>query len=95
MPRKQVFLNAEWSEQWKASYAKLSSDRQAACDETAIVLIKQTSSSGLRIKPIQPESITWKLESTVEIGSSFGWRRGRSSSSISFSTMTFHVMASV
>ena len=66
MPRKQVFLNAEWSEKWKASYAKLSSDRQAACDETAIALIKQTSSPGLRIKPIQPEK--YYLEARINSG---------------------------
>jgi mRNA-degrading endonuclease RelE of RelBE toxin-antitoxin system len=55
MPRKQTFLTAVWSEQWKASYLELSSDRQAACDEAAISLIKQASSPGLRIKPIHPE----------------------------------------
>ena len=55
MARKQTFLTAEWSEPWKASYLKLSADRQAACDEAAIALIKQTSSPGLHIKPIHPD----------------------------------------
>ena len=55
MARKQTFLAAVWSESWQESYAKLSAERQAACDEAAIALIKQTQSSGLRIKPIQPE----------------------------------------
>ncbi|HKI05094.1 MAG TPA: hypothetical protein VKK31_24150 [Thermoanaerobaculia bacterium] len=55
MARKQTFLSATWSESWQESYAKLSSERQAACDEAAIALIKQTQSSGLRVKPIHPE----------------------------------------
>lgn len=54
MTRPQTFLAAEWSDRWKTSYAKLSADRQAACDKVAMALIKQESSSGLRIKPIQP-----------------------------------------
>ena len=66
MPRKQAFLSAEWSEQWKASYAALSSDRQTACDEAAISLIKQTSSQGLRVKPIQPEK--YYLEARINSG---------------------------
>lgn len=55
MPRKQTFLTAEWSEQWKASYAQLSADRQSACDKAVIALIKRASSPGLHIKPIQPD----------------------------------------
>jgi len=66
MPRKQVFLDAKWSEQWKASYAKLSADHQASCDEAAIALIKQTSSPGLRVKPIQPEK--YYLEARINSG---------------------------
>lgn len=52
---RQTFLAAEWSERWKTSYTRLSADRQAACDKAAMALIKQESSSGLRIKPIQPD----------------------------------------
>ena len=55
MARKQVFLGAEWSEQWKRSYARLGAAQQKACDKAAIALIKQVSSSGLRIKPIHPD----------------------------------------
>lgn len=55
MARKQPFLRAEWSEQWKISYAQLSADRQAACDKAAIGLIKHASSPGLQIKPIHPD----------------------------------------
>lgn len=54
MARRQRFLAAEWSDRWKASYARLSAERQAACDKAAMALIKQQSSPGLRIKPIQP-----------------------------------------
>lgn len=60
MPRRQTFLTASWSEQWKASYLALSSERQVACDEAAMALIKQVSSPGLRIKPIQPEKYYWE-----------------------------------
>ena len=66
MPRKQIFLTAVWSEQWKASYPELSSDRQTACDEAVISLIKQTSSPGLRIKPIHPEK--YYLEARINSG---------------------------
>jgi hypothetical protein len=52
---KQTFLQAVWSEAWKKSYAALSDDRQRSCDEAAIAVIKQTTSAGLRVKPIQPE----------------------------------------
>ena len=55
MPARQTFLHAYWQEAWKASYAALPSDRQRACDEAAIMLIKRESSPGLRIKPILPD----------------------------------------
>jgi len=55
MARKQTFLAAEWSEQWKERYAELSTERQAACDKAAIALIKRDSSPGLHIKPIHPD----------------------------------------
>ena len=42
------------------SYASLSLDRQKACDGTALDLIKQASSSGLRAKPIHPEKYYWE-----------------------------------
>jgi hypothetical protein len=66
MPRKQTFLTAVWSEQWKASYLDLTSDRQDACDEAAIALIKQVSSPGLHVKPIQPEK--YYLEARINSG---------------------------
>lgn len=55
MSRRPGFLAAQWSERWNESYAALSPDRQKACDDAAIALIKQQWSSGLRVKPIQPE----------------------------------------
>jgi hypothetical protein len=64
--RKQTFLATIWSDLWKESYARLSSERQAACDETAMALIKQITSSGLRIKPIQPAK--YYLEARINSG---------------------------
>ena len=55
MAEKQTFLQAVWSEVWKQSYATLSGDRQRSCDGAAMALIKRESSSGIRVKPIQPE----------------------------------------
>jgi hypothetical protein len=55
MGRRQPFLNARWTERWKQSYARLSADRQTACDQAALALIKQTELPGLRIKPILPD----------------------------------------
>ena len=66
MARKQTFLAAVWSDVWKEHYAKLSAERQAACDEAAMALIKQTSSSGLRTKPIQPAK--YYLEARINSG---------------------------
>ena len=66
MARKQTFLAAIWSDLWKESYAKLSSERQTACGEAAMALIKQNASSGLRIKPIQPAK--YYLEDRINSG---------------------------
>ena len=66
MPRKQTFLTAVWSEQWKAGYLALSAERQASCDETAIALIKQVATPGIRIKPIQPDK--YYLEARINSG---------------------------
>lgn len=40
MARKQTFLGAVWSDAWKESYARLSTERQEACDEAVMALIK-------------------------------------------------------
>ena len=72
MARKQPFLTAVWSERWKESYADLSADRQAACDDAAIALIKQQLLSGLRVKPIQPDK--YYLEARMNSGDRIGFR---------------------
>lgn len=66
MARKQTFLAVVWSDVWKESYAKLSAERQEACDEAVMALIKQSSSPGLRIKPIQPAK--YYLEARINSG---------------------------
>jgi hypothetical protein len=66
MARKQTFLPTQWSDPWKENYAKLSAERQAACDEAAIALIKQLFSPGLRVKPIQPDK--YYLEAQIDSG---------------------------
>jgi mRNA-degrading endonuclease RelE of RelBE toxin-antitoxin system len=66
MARKQTFLAAGWSESWRESYVKLSAEHQAACDEAMVALIKQTLTSGLRVKPIQPEK--YYLEARIDSG---------------------------
>ncbi len=55
MARRQLFLRAEWSVRWQERYAELTEESRRSCDEKAMSLIKQESSPGLRIKPIQPE----------------------------------------
>jgi hypothetical protein len=74
MARKQTFLTAEWSEQWKASYAQLSADRQVACDKAAIALIKRESSPGLHIKPIHPDK--YYSEARINSGDRIVFRIG-------------------
>ena len=66
MARKQAFLPAVWSERWKESYAGLSAERQKDCDSAALALIKQETSSGLRVRPIHPEK--YYLEARVNGG---------------------------
>jgi hypothetical protein len=75
MARKQPFLAAEWSESWKESYAQLNAERQIACDQAAIALIKQISSPSLRIKPIQPEK--YYLEARINSGDRIVFRMER------------------
>ncbi len=55
MANRQTFLSAEWAERFKKSYAALSPDRKKRCDETCMALIKRESSSGLRVKPVEPD----------------------------------------
>lgn len=55
MARQQTFLRADWTEQFRASYAELSAERQRQCDSAIIRVIKRQPTPGLRIKPIQPD----------------------------------------
>ena len=55
MARKQTFLDVEWSDDWRESYARLPTDRKESCDRAAMELIKRQFSPGLRIKPILPD----------------------------------------
>jgi hypothetical protein len=59
-------LAAVWPDLWKERYAKLSAERQTACDEAVMALIKQNASSGLRRKPIQPAK--YYLEARIDSG---------------------------
>jgi hypothetical protein len=58
--QKQRFSPAVWSDRWIESYASLSLERQKACAGAALELIKQGSSSGLRVKPIHPDKYYWE-----------------------------------
>ena len=55
MARKQPFLNAAWTEQFKESYAKLQANEQESVDRVALALMKGEVTPGMRIKPIEPE----------------------------------------
>lgn len=55
MVRGKPFLAADWSDRFRGSYAKLSADRQRGVDKTALALIKQEITPGMRVKPIRPE----------------------------------------
>ena len=55
MARKQIFLAAAWSEQYKKSYADLQSAEQQGADRVAIALIKREPTPGMRVKPIEPD----------------------------------------
>ena len=66
MARKQTFLSAEWSGDWKESYPRLPPERQASCDRAAMELIKGQYSPGLRIKPILPDK--YYLEARISSG---------------------------
>jgi len=55
MARKQMFLAAAWSEQYKKSYADLQSAEQQGADRVAIALIKREPTPGMRVKPIEPD----------------------------------------
>ena len=55
MARKHVFLNAEFSERWKESYAALQHAQQQGVDKVVMALLKQQATPGMRVKPIEPD----------------------------------------
>ena len=55
MARKQLFLNAEFSERWKESYQRLQSSQQQGVDKVIMALLKQQPTPGMRVKPIEPD----------------------------------------
>lgn len=66
MARKQEFLDAEWSNDWREDYPRLPPDRQASCDRAVMELIKRRSSPGLHVKPILPDK--YYLEARISSG---------------------------
>lgn len=54
MARKQPFLNADFSEQWKESYQRLQHAQQQGVDKVVMALLKQQPTPGMRVKPIEP-----------------------------------------
>jgi hypothetical protein len=50
-----LFPTAIFSYRFKASYTRLSAEKQRDCDQAVLSLIKGLESPGLRIKPIQPD----------------------------------------
>lgn len=55
MARKQPFLNADFSEQWKESYQRLQQAQQQGADKAVMALLKQQPTPGMRVKPIEPD----------------------------------------
>lgn len=55
MGRNKGFLGAEWSKRWDKSYQKLNHDKQGGVDKVVIGLLKQQTTPGMRIKPVEPE----------------------------------------
>ncbi|HXC24398.1 MAG TPA: hypothetical protein VNU46_00675 [Gemmatimonadaceae bacterium] len=55
MAKKQTFLTAEWSEQFKKSYAGLQHREQKNADKVILALLKREPTPGMRVKPIEPD----------------------------------------
>jgi len=53
--RAQRFLDAEFSEPFKVAYAALQADQQKGVDKTVMALLKQQTTPGTRVKPIEPD----------------------------------------
>ena len=55
MARKQQFLDAVWTDQFRESYAKLPANEQKSADRVTFAIMKGELTQGMRIKPIEPE----------------------------------------
>lgn len=55
MARKQSFLRADFSEQFKEAYAGLQVAQQNGVDKAVMALLKQQPTPGMRVKPIEPD----------------------------------------
>ncbi len=55
MARKQSFLNAVWTEQFKESYAAIQANEQKSADKVSFAIMKGEVTPGMRVKPIEPE----------------------------------------
>lgn len=55
MARKQPFLRAEFSEQFKVAYAAPQVAQQNGVDKVVIALLKQQPTPGMRVKPVEPD----------------------------------------
>ena len=55
MARKQTFLSADFSDQFKEAYAKLQHEQQNGVDKVVMALLKMAPTPGMQIKPIQPD----------------------------------------
>ncbi len=55
MARQQTFLQAQWSDQFKKSYAALQQAEKKGADKVMLALIKREPTPGMRAKPIEPE----------------------------------------
>jgi hypothetical protein len=53
--RRDRFLAAEFSKRWDRTYQGLTPSQQRAIDDVVIALMKQKPTSGMRVKPVQPE----------------------------------------
>jgi hypothetical protein len=55
MTRKQAFLDIQFTNQFKKSYAGFQGREQDRIDEVVMALAKGERTPGMRIKPIEPE----------------------------------------
>jgi hypothetical protein len=53
--RKQTFLRADFSDQFKEAYAALQIAQQNGVDKAVMALLKQQPTPGMRVKPIEPD----------------------------------------